>query len=313
MSRPRPLTVSLLILPILAIAFPPTPAAAQDAAATFDLRPRFKEGRTTKYDVWTRRQQTNVVSVAGQSQTAQMQMEVTGQVTWRVDRVNADGSAVCTMATDWMAVSMTAEGQTVKADSRGGGDNERLQTLVEALANNPVTYEISADGLVQSVSGIDAIQQAAGDIEAPDEDDFTESAYDLATLPGALAELSPGGGWTQTIKLTHEMGAFEAPVQYRLETVERIAGIPVANISAQAPLTFTPELPELPEGATADARLIEGSLTSQVMFDLSRHEAVGRNTIQKQTLRVQLQLGARTISREVTEVIHGQVLRAAEQ
>ena len=66
------------------------------------------------------------------------------------------------------------------------------------------------------------------------------------------------------------------------------------------------------EGAAPEIQLTEGQVKTQILFDLSRHEAVGRNTVEDRTIEVRLDLRGRHFSTIVQERIHSQVLRIAE-
>jgi hypothetical protein len=101
---------------------------------------------------------------------------------------------------------------------------------------------------------------------------------------------------------------------HTLTSIEEIAGIPVANISSTAKLRIEVDRSKFPQGGPqVDVRLIKGEAVSQVMFDLSRHEAVGRNGVQETVVEARLSANGQTMTRLMSETIRGQALRIAEK
>ena len=292
---------------------------AQDAEPPTDLRPRFVEGRTTRYALWTVRRTNVNMSVGDRSQSGTTNMQVEGEVTWRVDRVDEDGSASCTMSLDWLKATFTGtNGDVQMSDSRqGSGDNEAMHGLLQAMSGAPLELEMAADGSVTAIKGVDAIKSAAGeDTRVPSDLDFMETASDLATLPFAPTELAMGDGYDAQFAWSHDLGTLHHDQRYTLKSIEQIAGIPIANVDARADLRLEPDLSKLPEGgAGVDVNLEQGEVVTQVMFDLQRHEAVGRNATQTTVIRVKIPVPAanQTLVRTMEEVIQSQALRIAEE
>ncbi|MEM6855780.1 MAG: hypothetical protein AAF593_15335, partial [Planctomycetota bacterium] len=60
-------------------------------------------------------------------------------------------------------------------------------------------------------------------------------------------------------------------------------------------------------------RMLDGSATTRVLYDLTRREAVGRHSTAAETVEVRLQLpDGNTFTRTLTETLTGQVLRLSE-
>jgi len=257
------------------------------------------------------------MQVGPKKQNVNSSMEFAGEVTWTVDKVRSDGSATCTMTLDWMTVEVTLPDGTVQHnDSRkGSGDSEMFHQVLRAMAGVPLEFEVNADGSVEKVSGTKAIQRRAGDeLPVPEDLDFIESATDLATLAYAPEATEINDKWKAHFTWTHEMGEMEHDHQYTLDSVEEIAGIPIATVTAVGKLKLKPDMSDLPPDAPdVDVRLIEGSYEGQVMFDLQRHEAVGRNSIETQHIEVRVHLPQQTFTRTTEETVQSQTLRIAEE
>lgn len=295
-------------------------ADAREAAVDgVNLRPRPRAGQLTRYEVWSLRDQSSQVSFNGRDQTIATRFEVKGVVTWKVDRVGSDGSSTCSLNTEWLAITLTGpDGGVQNADSRkAAGDNEQMQRLLKAMAGVVVKIEVAPDGSIRSASGVDAIRKRAGQgVNVPDENDFIESASDTATIPFAPVSAADGASWDAAYSWNHEMGRLLHSTKYTLVGVEKIAGIPVATVNAAGKLRLETDPSKLPQGPGAprvDVKLLSGTWTSQILFDLLRHEAVGRNTTQTTRIEVKARVENQTITRVVDETIQSQALRIEEE
>ncbi len=292
---------------------------AASAQETYDLRPQWVEGQRATYAFWTARLQTRSMTMPnGQSRQASTHYETDGEVTWVVESVRADGGATCTMTMDWITVSLTdPEGKTLNMDSRrASGDVPRFQKLLKAMAGAPITVTVNPDGTIAKVSGTDAIRRKAEEPDdVPEDLDWLESATDLATVPGAPPQLRVGGTWKQDFRWTHDEGHLLHDVTYTLADVEDVAGIPLATIEGRGTLKLDPKPLDLPpEAPPVNRKLTAGQVTTQILFDLQRYEAVGRNTTQEDTITttVRLPQGQGTITQSVTTTIQSQALRVRE-
>jgi len=293
-------------------------AEAQQASEprTFNLRPQWQEGQTSRYELWSRRTRQMTMSAGDRQRETSSTVEVTGEVTWRVDRVKSTGGATCTMKYDWLKLSITnAQGDTQVADSRrASGDIEALHAFLQAMTADDVRVTVAPDGSIADVAGIDAIQQQI-EVEQmrPEDLDFIESARELAVLAGAPASVTIGDTWQTEAKGTHEMGYLYSENDWQLAQVERIAGIPVATTTSTGELELEVDRSDMPRnGPNIDVTLRDGSVRSQVMFDLQRHEAVGRNTVQNTVIEVNVSVRQRSMSQRIEETVQAQVLRIAE-
>ena len=302
---------------------PAAPASDEEAAdQSVDLRPRFVQGRTARYSFWGQRNRNLTMSLGETSKTVSVHRVAEGEVTWRVEDVADDGSATCVMTLDWITVKVTApDGQEIFNDSReADGDNETVQKQMEAMVGAPVRVTVAADGSVTGVTGVDAIRQQAPEGAAPEDLDFMETASELATIPFAPAELAVGEGfnaqfeWLQDIGISPATATMAHDGAYTLVSVEELAGVPVANVEGKTSLSMEVDLSKAPANAQSmEIRLVSGQVTSQVMFDLWRHETVGRNTVQTTQIEMVVPIGDRTLTRTIDETAQSQTLRIAEE
>ena len=100
----------------------------------------------------------------------------------------------------------------------------------------------------------------------------------------------------------------------RLSGVERIAGIPVATVEGKTTFTLDADTSGLPPDAPpVNITLLGGEQHTQVLFDLLRHETVGRNITQSIQYQISVAIGDRTLVRTIDETVQSQVLRIAEE
>jgi len=299
---------------------------AQDAAGPgglevegpVDLRPRFVEGRSATYEVWTLRDTVNTFEGRGEQTEAGTTMEVTGQMTWTVERVRSDGSATCVMVYDWLAVDITGPGGEVQsADSRRKiGDLPPLDVVLGALAGEPLACEVSARGVVESIDGVAALRQAVGEQgQLPEELDFIEAATELAVLAAAPEAVEVGDDWDAAFTWTHDMGFLHHDTEFELVSIEPVEGLPLATITATSEPRLELDQDQMPgpDGPKIDVKLLEGEKVEQVLWDLSRHEAVGRNAVMDTVVRVTVSFQGSRFIRTITERIQSQALRVSEE
>ncbi len=306
----RRIVCLILILPLL-----PLIAHAQPV----DLRPQWTAGQTALYEFWNQRQQKTTMSLGANQREAGMTITTEGRTRWTVDRVNADGSSQCTMTLEWITAEIEANGQKQANDSRrGSGDSEPMHNLLRAMVGVPLKVAVNADGSIDSVQGVDAMKSKIGaELESliPEPLDFVESATDLATIPHAPAEAEPGETFDANYRWTHELGHTDQDWTYELASVEQMEGVRIATVTGRGRLTLDVDRSELPADAPpTDIRMTEGGATSQVFYDLSRREAIGRHGTQDTTIEVNITLpnNRGTLKRVTVQKIQSQTLRVEE-
>ncbi|MCC6580727.1 MAG: hypothetical protein IT440_09815 [Phycisphaeraceae bacterium] len=284
--------------------------------AAVNLQPRFVTGRTTRYQIWTQRQRSMTGLVGGQTRRIETHFEIEGRITWTIQRVNPDGSASAVMTMDYLTVNITLpDGAIKRNDSRqGSGDTAPVHTLIRAMCGAPMTLTVAPDGSVANVTGTDVIRSRAGDdIDVPEDLDFIETASDLATIPFAPAAAAVGKAWPTRFDWLHELGQLHYQTTSKLDGMETIAGIPVAVVSSTSQVDLTVDRSKLPEGAPVQVRLLSGSARGKVMFDTTRAEAVGRNSVLSTQIESRMDIAGQTITQITDETIQSQTLRISEE
>ncbi|MEM1107875.1 MAG: hypothetical protein AAGH99_04210 [Planctomycetota bacterium] len=298
--------------------------AANVIPATIDLGPRWEEGQTARYEFWNRMQQTAEARLGDRTQNSSNLIEVEGEITWTVDRVKPDGSALGTMTLDWMTYASTPnEGPSLAVDSRRSPQTEEtkpMHELLSAMAGVELTIEVAADGHVTRVKGLEKMKAKTSQPDfIPSELDFEETATELASIafapPPFSSEAAAGQKWNADYRWEHELGKVDQRWAYEVKSVEDIAGVPVAIVTGKGEFKLDPEEPEdAPPGSPPiDVRMLEGVAESEVLFDLARHEAVGRHSTSREKIEVAVTFpDGRRFVRTQTEEMTGQMLRLAE-
>lgn len=320
-SRLRVVVSATLLMVFAAM----NPVDAQDAeTVTVDLRPTWEAGQTSRYEFWNRMTQSADVQLADQSQSQTNTIHVVGEVTWTVNKVKPDGSSSCTMTLDWMSYDMKpSEGPSMAVDSRkpAKAETKPMHELISAMVEVPVTVEVAPDGHVTKIKGLEKMKSKTSQPDfVPSELDFEETASDLASLAYAPApfDYTPPSGasnkWDAEFRWEHDLGKMDQDWTYRLERVEEIEGMRVAVVSGEGKFDLEVEDQDRPaEAPPVNVKLLEGHATTQVMFDLSRHEAVGRHTTSTEKVRITIPFpDGRKFERTLTEISVGQVLRLSE-
>ncbi|MEM8782951.1 MAG: DUF6263 family protein [Planctomycetota bacterium] len=302
------------------------PARAQTDQGGIDLRPRWTPGQAATFEFVNLRSSTSSLELPDRTIDADFEIRSEGQVRWVVDRVEEDGSARCTMTLEWMSATLvTPDGQTLTNDTRkGSGDDPTMHGLLKAMASKALTITVAADGTVTAVDGLKAMRDAADDAEmVPDEVDFNETATELAVISGVPGLIAVGDDWSVEHTWNYgivgmDVGSLDQEWTYTLEGVETIEGVAVAVVRGEADrikLDASAVAEQQPEGMPdIGVRLTDASATSQVLFDLSRREAVGRYGTLATTLELRIPLpNGQTIRRTVTETIEGTTVRMAEE
>lgn len=309
-SLPTILTLCLALTPLAA-------AQAQEDAERFDLRPRWERDRVTRYRFETQRIDDMTMRFNERSRTAQTRFVSEGEMTWTVREVEADGGAEVEVVYDWIKLSfIPPEGEAQSADSReNAGEPQRLYALVDAIAEAPLTVTFAPDGSVREMTGYERIRRGAEFPDAlPEERDMLESVTDAICLPGAPADAEPGDRWEQRFTWGHRLGDMHYDTTYEFVGVERMAGVPVAAVRSESDLRLEVDRGDLPDDAPPlNAQLRSASATQDVLFDLSRHEAVGRRATERHEVLATINAPQARVEQQIVQQIRSTLLRIAEQ
>lgn len=322
-------TPALLCSILLLLASAPALAQEQDPQA-ISLRPHWTVGQSATYDFWGKTQKDETAQILGQQQSETTTFISEGRVSWTVDVINDDGTATCTMQLRTIKFTIVAGKNEPKAfDSENpSGEAPAFDDLMAAMIRSPLTVTVNRDGSIAKVQGIDELANAAGDEAAeadiiPEELDFKETASDLATLISAPASATPGQAWNTTNTWNHEDVFPNAETKakwdtaYTFDSVGVIAGVPIATIKTQSDVDIQIDLSELPEGAPdIDIQISDTNASGEILFDLSRHEAVARNDNMSYTAAITVapprpELPPITV--KIVETSQSQLLRVLEE
>ena len=295
-------------------------AAAYAQESTVDLRPLWQEGQTARYEFWTRVEQSATMTLGQRTQEIDATQTFTGEMTWVVDKVKPDGSTVSRMTLDWIAVTaerLGPDGVSTTTDTRRpAGDAPALHEMLSAMAGVPVTVELAPDGHVTKVSGTAAMRSKTKTPEVlPEDIDYEETASDAAALAFAPSALAVGGAFDATFRWSHELGFMHQDWTYTLADVQEMHGIDIATIRGNAKLRLEVDTSEMPAGAPPlSARLTDGSITTEILFDLSRYEVLARTSRGTENITVTVKLPEnQTFTRRLEETTTSQLLRISEE
>lgn len=319
----------LLLSILLLIVSAPALAQEQDAHAT-SLRPQWAVGQSATYDFWGKTQKDETAQVLGQLQSETTQFISEGRVSWTVDAINDDGTATCTMQLKTIKFTIVAGKNELKSfDSENpSGEAPAFDNLMAAMTQSPLTVTVNRDGSIAKVQGIDELAAAAGDEAAeagiiPEELDFMETASDLATLISAPASATPGQAWNTINTWNHEDVFPNAETKakwdttYTFDSVGVIAGVPIATIKTQSDVDIEIDLSKLPEGAPdIDIQISDTTASGEILFDLSRREAVARNDKMSYTAAITVappRPDMPSITVKIVETSQSQLLRVSEE
>ena len=294
--------------------------AQPDAPAAVDLRPQWESGQTARYEFWTKVEQHARVSLGQRTQEIDATQTFTGEITWTVDRVKPDGGTVNKMTIDWIAVTSertAPNAMSTTTDTRQGpGDAPPLHEMLSAMTGTPVTVELAPDGHVTKVTGTAAMRSKTKNPDAlPEDIEYEETASDAAAIAFAPASIVPGEKFSAAFRWTHELGFINQDWTYTLDDVQDMHGIPVATVTGNAKLRLEVDPPDLPPGSPPiSARMTNGSLSAEVLFDLSRHEVLARTSKGTQNIVVNVKLPEnQTFTRTMEQTTTSQLLRIAEE
>lgn len=329
MKRTRKFWFGWFAILTVALAANAVSSQAQDAeapAAAIDLRPKWDEGQSARYEFWNLIEQSIDIELGKNKQTQSTTTEITGEVSWDVDRVAEDGTADCTMRLDWMLFEITtsaggqSETQVVDSRKSASPDTEVMHDLIKTMAAVPVKVKVAPDGHILEVEGMDAMKKKTDTPDAvPSELNFMETASDLASItfapePGADGSVPLGKTWKADYRWDHELGETDQRWNYTLDRVEDIGGVSVAVVTGEGKIKLDPELPDRPADAPSiNVKMLRGEANNEVLFDLSRHEAVGRHSTAQEQIRVTMTFpDGRKFIRTMNETTTSQTLRIFE-
>lgn len=289
-------------------------ASAQEIETPIDLRPVWQDGQTAKYKTITRRVTAAQVRGVGKPRTSVM--DVTSIVNWQVVNANPDGGGKCVMTVEDLKVEVTSSSGEKKTVTKDRADEElkSVQQLIRGMIGKPVTVQVAKDGRVTSASGWQAIRNASGDAgKNLSETDFIESATELAPLTGGKQDADMAGKWSEKFTWDHEMGDLHLDSDFKVTGIESVAGIGLVTIEGESKTTFTPDNAKLNKGGPqVNLKLAKGAEKQSIMYDLSRHEVVGRDVTRSLIFQMNIEYEGRKFQQIIQQQMRTQVLRMDE-
>ncbi len=217
------------------------------ANAADPLAWKFAPGLTNRYRMT---QDTHLTINSGATGDAKTHSVLTIDISWTVQKVNDDGSAVLKQQIDRMRIKAeTGDAQVAEIDSASKEDPQgqaaTLVPLLKALSGNPFTVTMTARGEVKNVEVPEAI------VEALKNQPGASQMGDLATPEGfkklvgqasfVLPEtLEPGVTWTaKTESNLPAVGTQTATTTYKYEGPREVDGKVMEVFSATLDVKFS--------------------------------------------------------------------------
>jgi len=298
----------------LGLTFVPLAVSHAQDAPKFDLHPKWVAGQTAKYRINQVEVTTAAIEGIGEPQSSTIEVNV--DITWEVTEVDEAGGGQARMTLDAITMKISGPtGEEILVDANSTDERTAsMRDWINAMTGTPLDVTVSSDGKVTGVSNYQAIQGKAGPAgDRLDEDYFKEIAMDLAVLVGGQAQLENGAEWKHSHESDHRLGEITYDTTYSLQGVETIAGIDVALVKRVSDMRIEPNVPDVGDQAQVDVQINESSETSQIMFDLSRHEIVGANADQVIDMTITISAGGRQFVRTARESTNSQIIRVSEK
>jgi hypothetical protein len=217
------------------------------ATAADPLTWKFTPGLTNRYRMT---QDTHLTINSGATGDAKTHTVMTIDISWTVEKVNDDGSAVLKQQIDRMRIKAeTGDAQVAEIDSASKEDPQgqaaTLVPLLKALSGNPFTVTMTARGEVKNVEVPEAM------VEALKNQPGAAQMGDLATPEGfkklvgqasfVLPEkLEPGVTWTaKTEANMPAVGTQTATTTYKYEGPREVDGKQMEVFSATLDVKFS--------------------------------------------------------------------------
>lgn len=291
--------------------------ASLAAEPAVNLQPRWHAGEQATYRFDTVRKQHITMSMGGHSRQAHTTIKVAGVVVWKVNHVADDGSASCTLTRKWMSATLIGpHGKKQVNDTRSGTANTPpIYNALQTLTQNPIHVTLAADGSVTNMTGLNVIKQQIKMKQlAPTKRSIKRFVTLLLPIAKAPKRAHVGTSWQYRFANRTRTGMMHFNVRYRLKSLQKIAGIPVATIEGRGRMRYNFDRSKLPPQAPPiNVSLRHGSFHTQIMFDLSRHETVGRHTFETRTMRMTVQIPNHTLERDMTQTVDQEVIRISQK
>jgi hypothetical protein len=231
-----------------------------------DLRPGFKEGRTTYYRVGTK--VTRKFGTLGPLNEMPLLMEA--EVRLKVLRVHPGGADVeytlLYLRTDGGPPNFAMTFDSGNPEARGA--NQGLVGLINVI-NKPIVLKVSMDGAIQEAKGLSTLGKSIPtEISGLLSEDILRR-HQQSMFPGQRAPNPVKAGSTWESKTKSAMPPAGEVVRSMKSTLKRVDS---ATRTAHVDLRMTMELKPSEEGASVGYSLREGKGNGRLTWDLSTGE-----------------------------------------
>jgi hypothetical protein len=274
--------------------------ATPAAQAAEPLAWKLESGLTNRY----RMTQDTKVEKTGAGGDATVQSSLTIDMSWTVQKVNEDGSAVLDQRIDRMQMkAFTSDGQTAEIDSAAKDDPQgpgaMLAPFLKAMTEHPFTVTMTPRGEIKDVKIPDAIVEALknqpgaaqmGDLAS--EEGFKKLVAQAAfVLPEKFA---PGVQWTSKTETNlPAVGKQTAETTYRYEGPKEVDGQKLEAFSAKVDLKFT--VGQVP------VEVAKQESEAEILFD--REAGRLKSSSIKQNTALKITVGNQTINQTIDQTI----------
>lgn len=216
------------------------------APAAEPLAWKFAPGLTNRYRM---NQDTRLTINSGAGGDATTHSVTTIDISWIVEKVNDDGSAVLDQRIERMRIKAeTGEEQVAEIDSAAKEDPQgqaaTLVPLLKAITSNPFKVTMTPRGEIKEVEVpeaiVDALKNQPGAAQMGDL--ATEAGFKKLVGQASFIlpeKLEPGAQWTaKTESQLPAVGTQTAVTTYRYEGLKEVEGKPMEAFSAKLSLSF---------------------------------------------------------------------------
>ena len=270
------------------------------ARAAEPLAWKLEPGLANRY----RMTQDTKVEKSGAGGDATVQSSLTIDMSWTVQKVNEDGSAVLDQRIDRMQMKASSgDGQTAEIDSAAKDDPQgpgaMLAPFLKAMTDNPFTVTMTPRGEIEDVIIPDAIAEALknqpgaaqmGDLAS--EEGFKKLVAQAAfVLP---EKIEPGVEWTSKTETNlPAVGKQTAETTYRYEGPKEVDGQKLEAFSAKVNLKFT--------GGQVPVEITKQGSKGEILFN--REAGRLESSSIKQNTMLKISVGNQTINQTIDQTI----------
>ena len=222
---------------ILGLALCSLLASAASLTAQTTLQFKFKEGDTLNYEIQQKAKQTTKVMDMDIESTMDQSMEMS----WKILKVNEDGSARVQIKFGRARMSITAPMVKIDVDSKDENEPDDpagkvMSQVIRALAAIEMTFTMQPNGEMQDVKIPDAVKARLKKLPNPEGmgDLLSEDGLKKMVQGGMILPKGPvtkGKTWEQKVDMKMPFGKMSGAVQFTYEGPETKGGVTLEKIA----------------------------------------------------------------------------------